>query len=181
MVRTASHLAAARCARPGEGPHGRPGLQVQKPESGARTHRKFLTGKPRRLSRSLRRGLQVHRRPGACTRQVQPAGGRAPGDLLHAMAALRRGAAKTHASRTRTPGSRAHALPGRVRNRRAQPEKTANVKAFIEQAVNAALDQLGIDAEARSPVVVEHSRGDRKSTRLNSSHVAISYAVFCLK
>src|SRR5579884_3274778 len=25
------------------------------------------------------------------------------------------------------------------------------------------------------------NRGDRKSTRLNSSHVAISYAVFCLK
>src|SRR6266496_4891918 len=25
------------------------------------------------------------------------------------------------------------------------------------------------------------SRGDRKSTRLNSSHVEISYAVFCLK
>src|SRR5437868_14669329 len=24
-------------------------------------------------------------------------------------------------------------------------------------------------------------RGDRKSTRLNSSHVSISYAVFCLK
>src|SRR5207253_11289040 len=28
---------------------------------------------------------------------------------------------------------------------------------------------------------VATSRGDRKSTRLNSSHVAISYAVFCLK
>src|SRR5439155_19793238 len=27
----------------------------------------------------------------------------------------------------------------------------------------------------------DHSRLDRKSTRLNSSHVAISYAVFCLK
>src|SRR5690625_6688132 len=27
----------------------------------------------------------------------------------------------------------------------------------------------------------ERTRGDRKSTRLNSSHVAISYAVFCLK
>src|SRR5690625_5383699 len=26
-----------------------------------------------------------------------------------------------------------------------------------------------------------HQRLDRKSTRLNSSHVAISYAVFCLK
>src|SRR5439155_19429268 len=34
-------------------------------------------------------------------------------------------------------------------------------------------------------VLVEHADalavGDRKSTRLNSSHVAISYAVFCLK
>src|SRR3989442_8292540 len=28
---------------------------------------------------------------------------------------------------------------------------------------------------------LEHDRSDRKSTRLNSSHVRISYAVFCLK
>src|SRR5690606_39445452 len=28
---------------------------------------------------------------------------------------------------------------------------------------------------------VAHARRDRKSTRLNSSHVKISYAVFCLK
>src|SRR2546426_2987599 len=27
----------------------------------------------------------------------------------------------------------------------------------------------------------EEGRGDRKSTRLNSSHLVISYAVFCLK
>src|SRR5437667_5817814 len=27
----------------------------------------------------------------------------------------------------------------------------------------------------------EHPRSDRKSTRLNSSHITISYAVFCLK
>src|SRR5207249_8476783 len=27
----------------------------------------------------------------------------------------------------------------------------------------------------------QQCRGDRKSTRLNSSHVSISYAVFCLK
>src|SRR5215813_15093366 len=32
--------------------------------------------------------------------------------------------------------------------------------------------------DQRSP---GHLRGDRKSTRLNSSHVRISYAVFCLK
>src|SRR5690625_5184378 len=29
--------------------------------------------------------------------------------------------------------------------------------------------------------VIKTARKDRKSTRLNSSHVAISYAVFCLK
>src|SRR5690625_1022504 len=35
---------------------------------------------------------------------------------------------------------------------------------------------------AAPPVVeTEHGRVDRKSTRLNSSHVASSYAVFCLK
>src|SRR5262245_63934867 len=28
---------------------------------------------------------------------------------------------------------------------------------------------------------IEHTGGDRKSTRLNSSHLGISYAVFCLK
>src|SRR5215204_7107059 len=32
-----------------------------------------------------------------------------------------------------------------------------------------------VDARRRGP------RGDRKSTRLNSSHTVISYAVFCLK
>src|SRR5256885_10987726 len=31
------------------------------------------------------------------------------------------------------------------------------------------------------PYVVELADGDRKSTRLNSSHLVISYAVFCLK
>src|SRR5690625_5879015 len=31
------------------------------------------------------------------------------------------------------------------------------------------------------PNATQKAHGDRKSTRLNSSHVAISYAVFCLK
>src|SRR5690242_21208905 len=30
-------------------------------------------------------------------------------------------------------------------------------------------------------ITLEHVQGDRKSTRLNSSHMSISYAVFCLK
>src|SRR3712207_8595376 len=33
----------------------------------------------------------------------------------------------------------------------------------------------------KHPVVVATDAGDRKSTRLNSSHANISYAVFCLK
>src|SRR5256885_10711522 len=31
------------------------------------------------------------------------------------------------------------------------------------------------------PIDVDHALLDRKSTRLNSSHLVISYAVFCLK
>src|SRR5690348_17682396 len=33
----------------------------------------------------------------------------------------------------------------------------------------------------RGPGGAAHRRGDRKGTRLNSSHPSISYAVFCLK
>src|SRR5262245_64335102 len=35
--------------------------------------------------------------------------------------------------------------------------------------------------EATGKVLKFRVRGDRKSTRLNSSHLGISYAVFCLK
>src|SRR3712207_6856268 len=42
--------------------------------------------------------------------------------------------------------------------------------------VRHALDSPGDSARAR-----EHQPQDRKSTRLNSSHANISYAVFCLK
>src|SRR5690625_7875035 len=44
------------------------------------------------------------------------------------------------------------------------------------------VDPEGIDANRGRELVAQHLMGrDRKSTRLNSSHVAISYAVFCLK
>src|SRR5258707_3734420 len=47
-------------------------------------------------------------------------------------------------------------------------------------------DGRGADAGAPHPdtgrpTVAGRHRGDRKSTRLNSSHANISYAVFCLK
>src|SRR3712207_7270558 len=35
--------------------------------------------------------------------------------------------------------------------------------------------------QARAPVELDAEGADRKSTRLNSSHANISYAVFCLK
>src|SRR5690606_42148586 len=41
--------------------------------------------------------------------------------------------------------------------------------------------RLGDDAEARDEVAQQTDIADRKSTRLNFSHVKISYAVFCLK
>src|SRR5690606_41313426 len=50
------------------------------------------------------------------------------------------------------------------------------------------LCQLGVVEQDEGPVAAHLVRvvavlapGDRKSTRLNSSHVKISYAVFCLK
>src|SRR5690606_40925179 len=53
---------------------------------------------------------------------------------------------------------------------------------FSEPA--AALDNIHLCFEANLPIVVGTTgwyEQDRKSTRLNSSHVKISYAVFCLK
>src|SRR5690606_41478190 len=43
--------------------------------------------------------------------------------------------------------------------------------------------ELGVEGERGAVEVGRHDVGprDRKSTRLNSSHVKISYAVFCLK
>src|SRR5690606_41691548 len=43
-------------------------------------------------------------------------------------------------------------------------------------------DYLNLDWTRIEAVLVnKHYQADRKSTRLNSSHVKISYAVFCLK
>src|SRR5690625_6984987 len=47
----------------------------------------------------------------------------------------------------------------------------------VKCVIHDGADQAGL-TDGHVPVLV---RTDRKSTRLNSSHVAISYAVFCLK
>src|SRR5690625_1929527 len=56
---------------------------------------------------------------------------------------------------------------------------------FIPMHPNFLLDSFGLESIKAEFILSEISTsdqtGDRKSTRLNSSHVAISYAVFCLK
>src|SRR5690625_4548422 len=47
-----------------------------------------------------------------------------------------------------------------------------------EEDAEAVLEQ---QEDIQMPVADQEQAEDRKSTRLNSSHVAISYAVFCLK
>src|SRR2546426_7416789 len=52
---------------------------------------------------------------------------------------------------------------------------------IIEGAHRAVLTAHDHDGAVRAFYNVCRHRGDRKSTRLNSSHLVISYAVFCLK
>src|SRR5690625_6129205 len=49
----------------------------------------------------------------------------------------------------------------------------------VLSVLKVSIDGHGVDAKMLAELA--HGEGDRKSTRLNSSHVAISYAVFCLK
>src|SRR5690606_40579873 len=51
---------------------------------------------------------------------------------------------------------------------------------LLDDFGTASADELGA-IDARIDKIVQASLEDRKSTRLNSSHVKISYAVFCLK
>src|SRR5438045_8890617 len=60
------------------------------------------------------------------------------------------------------------------------------ISGFVAQALATARTALGLPSDrATSEYVRVLPRGircrDRKSTRLNSSHLGISYAVFCLK
>src|SRR5262245_63539291 len=67
------------------------------------------------------------------------------------------------AARNRAPGGPGHRPPGTIR------------PGCEELAARAAEEMLQTEASSTQP------GRDRKSTRLNSSHLGISYAVFCLK
>src|SRR2546422_6007626 len=62
--------------------------------------------------------------------------------------------------------ARPHGAAQRIRLERQRPERDAAAR---------------VAAQVYAPAVEHEIRRDRKSTRLNSSHGYISYAVFCLK
>src|SRR5207249_11152376 len=71
-----------------------------------------------------------------------------------------------------------------------QPADRDEVPVEVDQRVEQVSARRNADRDRRRPLRAlepsndphhAHPRGDRKSTRLNSSHVSISYAVFCLK
>src|SRR3712207_7029560 len=78
--------------------------------------------------------------------------------------------------RSRAPrrhaGRRSHVPRGRIA--RARDSRRLLVGLELEVLVVQAVPQLG-------PLRLQVPTVDRKSTRLNSSHANISYAVFCLK
>src|SRR5256885_8655514 len=62
------------------------------------------------------------------------------------------------------------------------PNQTANIRiTYFDHLEMSAYQSVGYSAKTRLRRYLSEFREDRKSTRLNSSHLVISYAVFCLK
>src|SRR5690625_5608559 len=82
--------------------------------------------------------------------------------------------------KTPTPGA-SSAAESRVLYQNRPTIATTNCKSAHVFRFFAAFSPKLKLASQPAPLGKRHHLGDRKSTRLNSSHVAISYAVFCLK
>src|SRR5690625_6938537 len=78
---------------------------------------------------------------------------------------------------------------GEVAKRQAitNPDTIQSVKRHMGTDFKVEIDGKEYTPQEVSAIILQHLKSyaedylDRKSTRLNSSHVAISYAVFCLK
>src|SRR3712207_6971248 len=75
------------------------------------------------------------------------------------------------------PGRGGEACLVRARTEDGIRERFARVREEIDRAI----ERSGRGAQAVRILVASKYYEDRKSTRLNSSHANISYAVFCLK
>src|SRR5690348_17694507 len=70
------------------------------------------------------------------------------------------------------------------RSRAKRPPRESSIAASLQEAATKGIDRAQFGSEVRRFVDAKRLVGpqqDRKSTRLNSSHPSISYAVFCLK
>src|SRR5204863_9073209 len=109
-----------------------------------------------------------------------PGGGTAA--LLGALREGRRGAVRT-GGRDGTRGHRGQESRRPVHERPLGPvaeDTRRQDRGFRRRGLHRAQGQPG-RVRGASPGGVRRRNRDRKSTRLNSSHVEISYAVFCLK
>src|SRR5205814_8016229 len=77
--------------------------------------------------------------------------------------------------------SRRDEAPERVGSARPGAGRAAGEEAVLVAALVERPDEFRVHARAEAGQAPGHARIDRKSTRLNSSHLGISYAVFCLK
>src|SRR5947209_17303938 len=94
-----------------------------------------------------------------------------------------RSARKEAASVTKTQPSQKNKVVDAIRSIKGLSPKDqaiALLAASANQLTAAAIDKLSAK-EARHSARAPQLSADRKSTRLNSSHANISYAVFCLK
>src|SRR2546430_13550922 len=82
-------------------------------------------------------------------------------------------------SRTMTPA--APAAPPPMQERLLQTTERTRLQRRQFSALSAASLGLGLARPAVAQGAAPINRQDRKSTRLNSSHSQISYAVFCLQ
>src|SRR5204863_3994942 len=86
----------------------------------------------------------------------------------------------THGRHDGGAGERAAPRVRADRHRHVAPEPRRHVALRVERRhLDRRRDRGARDGTVR--LHAEHQLRDRKSTRLNSSHVEISYAVFCLK
>src|SRR5690625_7524898 len=92
---------------------------------------------------------------------------------------LRSSYAPAHLALHSFPTRRSSDLSETPQNIATTPDQTPHTCPAWPSGEPNEISPSGSTSAIGSPMV--NQSGDRKSTRLNSSHVAISYAVFCLK
>src|SRR5918996_4535069 len=97
-------------------------------------------------------------------------------------AAPKTAAAPAAPAKPETERAGAAPRPGVVLRTLTEDEKEARERALADARVREAEERKHAEADARRRADIEERERieDRKSTRLNSSHLVISYAVFCL-